>query len=424
MGKRDNLAAGIMTTFIIIIFVLTTYFLVDIFGIIDVPESISLTRFFKSTSEEIVATTLVDEFVVTEDNIDKWINQSIKQEEKKDDIQEEQPSDPFEGTIPEEIPQRDLTSQQVVTTEPEPEPEPDIPVSQPTTPTNATNRMYYYQLDIYGKMIYDRVLDNIENLKTGTYIVKFDTLFDDLLHEEGGDITLENSFQFGMNALLFDHPEIFFLDITKMYMSTEITSFGPLKTYRVSIGNLEGETYLSNTFYSKQDVEKVSEMLDIVKSNVRGRIEYEGPYGIIKGVHDYLIDTISYDKTLTKDNIYNIYGALINREAVCEGYAKSFKFLLDQFGIPCVIVCGTGRNSSGQIESHAWNYVQIDNNWYAIDVTWDDPVIIGDGYVSDSVYEKYFLKGSRTFFTDHIEDGRIVENSNFIYPSLSEENYY
>ncbi len=411
MGKKDNLAAGLMTAFIIIILLLTAYFCVDIFGIVDIPKSISLTRFFGNTTEEIISPRPVDEFQVTQDNIDEWINDNKDDEEEPS---EEEPVEVIERIMPEEEEQPE---------EQLPQEEEPAPVVTPAKRDNATNKMYYYQLDIYGKMIYDRVYDNIEKLKTGTYVVNFDTLFNDLLHEEGGDAVLEEAFQFGMNALLFDHPEIFFLDITKMYMSTEITSFGPLKTYRVSIGNLEGETYLSETFFNEQSVNMVTEMLETIKSNVRGTVIEGNTYDIVRTVHDYLIDTMDYDKSLEKDNIYNIYGALINREAVCEGYAKSLKYILDDFGIPCVIVCGIGQNSNGDTESHAWNYVRIDENWYAIDATWDDPVIVGDGYVSQNVYTKYFLKGSRDFFVDHTEDGRIVDDAHFIYPTLSEDNY-
>lgn len=412
MGKRDNLAAGLMTVFIIIILLVTAYFCVDIFGIVDVPQSISLTRFFGKTTEEVIASKPVDELVVTEENIDEWINNTIKDEEEKNP-EEEEPVEIIERILPEEPEVQE-----------DPKPEEQTPVVTPMPKkSNATNRMYYYQLDMYGKMIYDRIYDNIENLKTGTYTVEFDTLFNDLLHEEGGDAVLEQAFQFGMNALLFDHPEIFFLDITKMYMSTEITSFGPLKTYRVSIGSLEGETYLADTFFSEQSVNIVTEMLETVKSNIKGTTIEGNTYDIIRTVHDYLIDTVDYDKSLSKDNIYNIFGTLINREAVCEGYAKSLKYILDDFGIPCVIVCGTAQNSNGQTESHAWNYVKIDDYWYAIDATWDDPVIVGNGYVSENVFTKYFLKGARDFFVDHIEDGKIVDDSHFIYPTLSEDNY-
>jgi transglutaminase/protease-like cytokinesis protein 3 len=108
---------------------------------------------------------------------------------------------------------------------------------------------------------------------------------------------------------------------------------------------------------------------------------------------------------------------------VCEGYAKSFKYILDDLGIPCVIVCGVGQNSNGEIENHAWNYVKLKDKWYAVDCTWDDPIIIGSGYVSESVYTKNFLKGSREFFKDHTEDGKVVEGSQFVYPTLSEDDY-
>lgn len=399
MGKKDNLVAGIMVTLIILIFLLTTYFCLDIFGIIDVPDNLSLAKILGSRSEETVAVKPIEDLIITEENIDEWINENTNIENNEDSKTTEE----IEVVERQDIPQKDLQEEQVI--------------------EKATNKVYYYQLDMYGKMIYDRMYDNIENLKTGTFDVEFDTLFNDLLHEENGEATLENAFQFGMNALLFDHPEIFFLDITKMYMSTEITSLGPLKTYKVKIGGLDGESYLSNSFYSKQSVDVVSEMIETVKSNIIGSIITDNTYNKIKFVHDYLINTVSYDQTLSKDNIYNIYGALINKVAVCEGYSKAFKYIMDDFGIPCVIVCGIGQNSNGDTESHAWNYVKIDGKWYAIDCTWDDPVIVGNGYVSNSVFTKYFLKGSNDFFKGHIEDGKIVENSNFVYPTLSIDNY-
>ena len=39
-------------------------------------------------------------------------------------------------------------------------------------------------------------------------------------------------------------------------------------------------------------------------------------------------------------------------------------------------------------ESHIWNAVEIDNKWYHIDLTWDDPVV-DDG--KDYLKHDYFL---------------------------------
>ena len=144
----------------------------------------------------------------------------------------------------------------------------------------------------------------------------------------------------------------------------------------------------------------------------------------IRNVHDYLIYTAEYDFS-EEENVYNIYGTLINKRAVCEGYARTCKYLLDEMGIPCIIVCGIGKNSSGETESHAWNYIKLQDQWYALDITWDDPVIIGEGTgsLSNEVRYAYFLKGSESFFKDHYEDGNIVGDADFKYPQISVVDY-
>ena len=70
------------------------------------------------------------------------------------------------------------------------------------------NRFYYSQLDVYGKLIYDKLYENKDKLKTGTYTADFGTAFDELLHEENGSETLNNSFQLAINALTFDNPDL------------------------------------------------------------------------------------------------------------------------------------------------------------------------------------------------------------------------
>lgn len=147
-------------------------------------------------------------------------------------------------------------------------------------------------------------------------------------------------------------------------------------------------------------------------------------YEDIKMIHDYLIDTISYDSSLSKNNIYNVYGALINKESVCEGYARAFKYLLDELEIPCVMVIGTATNSQGETENHAWNYVQLQGIWYAIDTTWDDPVIIGGGTASEESKYKYFLVGADSINQDHFPSGQFTEGGKmFSYPELNQQGY-
>ena len=170
-------------------------------------------------------------------------------------------------------------------------------------------------------------------------------------------------------------------------------------------------------------------ILNIAISNIEGirnRLveECENKTNVekLRIVHDYLVDNTEYD-SLAGSNVYNIYGALINRKCVCEGYARSYKYILDEMNVPCIIACGIGTNSVGTTESHAWNYVIVDGIWYAVDTTWDDPVISGGGSARNLSRDTYFLKGSETFFKDHYEDGNIVGDYSFKYPSISVTDY-
>ena len=81
------------------------------------------------------------------------------------------------------------------------------------------------------------------------------------------------------------------------------------------------------------------------------------------------------------------YGALVNGHAVCGGYTAAAKLLFDMAGLTSAVVSGTARDVSGQ-ESHIWNAVLLEDDWYYTDVTWDDPVASGE--VPAHVSRAYF----------------------------------
>ena len=92
-------------------------------------------------------------------------------------------------------------------------------------------------------------------------------------------------------------------------------------------------------------------------------------------------------------------------------------------GIPCTLVIGKAKNSEGKVENHAWNYVKVDDKWYAIDVTWDDPVS-KTGWVSEESRYRYFLKGSDTILKDHTPSSQFTEGGKiFEYPQISKSDY-
>ena len=256
-------------------------------------------------------------------------------------------------------------------------------------------------------------------MKNGTFSIDFDTKFNDLLNSDNGEEKLSIAFQSAWNAYTYDNMDIFYINVEKLILTTQTTTILNISTNKVNLSNGNNASYLNNNFSTKQEIDEALSFLDGMRKEIGRQLEGQNDFEKIKQVHDWLIDNIEYDTRLEANEPYSIYGALVEGRAVCEGYARSFKYILDELGIPCVLVSGTGTNSNGETESHAWNYVQLNGEWYAIDVTWDDPIIIGNGYVSEDTRYRNFLKGSESFFENHREEGELSDNSiEFSFPEL------
>ena len=285
------------------------------------------------------------------------------------------------------------------------------------------DKYFYNQLDEKSRIIYRAFESNKEQMKTGTYQIELGTSFSDILSQSNGQELLGEYYQSAIEAYTYDNAEVFYLSPRKMYLNIETTTRGGNSTYNVYINAGNEANYLTEEFSSKEEINQAMAQIEQVKNQILQN-KTGNTYDDIKMVHDYLVDSISYDSSLSKENIYNIYGALVNRECVCEGYARAFKYLLDELDIPCVMVIGTGTNSQGETENHAWNYVQLNGTWYAVDSTWDDPVVIGGGSASEESRYKYFLVGREIIDQDHSPSGQFTEGGKvFSYPNLSNTSY-
>ena len=90
----------------------------------------------------------------------------------------------------------------------------------------------------------------------------------------------------------------------------------------------------------------------------------------------YLVQNVEYDyqnfvNNTIPDDSYSAYGALVNRVAVCSGYARAFNVLCDACDVPSMYISSSEMN-------HAWNQVCLEGKWYHVDVTWEDPIIGGN----------------------------------------------
>ncbi|MCM1307801.1 MAG: hypothetical protein NC223_04300 [Butyrivibrio sp.] len=131
----------------------------------------------------------------------------------------------------------------------------------------------------------------------------------------------------------------------------------------------------------------------------------------VKAIHDYIVMNVEYPAYIDMGNrsLFTAEGALINRLAVCQGYAEAFSLLCFKAGIQTEMVYGTADNGE-EIESHAWNLVRVDGVWYQLDVTWDDPVSVNSSGSSNLRYN-YFLVPDSVMNRNHMADSYTGKHS-------------
>lgn len=91
-------------------------------------------------------------------------------------------------------------------------------------------------------------------------------------------------------------------------------------------------------------------------------------------IYGWVVENVDYDWSHqdrmdeTPRESFTPYGGLVERKAVCLGFAATFQLLMDLAGVECITVVGASHNSTSD---HTWNMVRLNGAWYCVDVTWD-----------------------------------------------------
>lgn len=143
-------------------------------------------------------------------------------------------------------------------------------------------------------------------------------------------------------------------------------------TIRQSINYYAMQAYLLNSPIPDSEP-KAQELYEVIKTVLDAQIsEGMSDYEKELALHDYLVTHCKYSEDISQpagSDIYRAYGALVNQDAVCNGYAEALQLLFQCAGIKSEFVIGTADGVD-----HAWNLVEIDGKWYHLDATWDDPL--------------------------------------------------
>lgn len=293
--------------------------------------------------------------------------------------------------------------------------------TSPSAGTSTGTATYHYgQLTPLGKKIYDGMVEmsKTDDFKAGT--ASYD------LVSEGGLTTNDVSSNTELNKAMYaaryafyaDHPEIFYVDFSKLALRTTQGNDG---RKHVTIGSGRNANYLNEGFKNQAAVEyAIDEFNDRVDEIVEGanavteKLNGSLQAAKVKYVHKEINENVAYrmeDSAYPGDNpdsaklrdknddVFNNapllgtpYGVLVRKQGVCEGYARAFKAVMDKLGINCIQVQGAHQYSGEVAVGHMWNYVEItDSNpatssvakmraartiggkWYAVDATLDDP---------------------------------------------------
>lgn len=168
-------------------------------------------------------------------------------------------------------------------------------------------------------------------------------------------------------------------------------------------------------------LEILSEAAEIIDSIID---ESMSDYEKELAVHDYIVANCEYDTGLL--SVFGAYGkyssdpygALLKGKAICSGYTTTFQLFMDMLEIPCISL--KAGDTDG--EEHAWNMVQINDEWYYVDVTWDDP--IPDRGADDFIRHKYFNVTEDYMAKKHLWDTQDLPEATNFKDSYIEHNIY
>lgn len=203
--------------------------------------------------------------------------------------------------------------------------------------------------------------------------------------------------------------------------ANSVLDLSPLK-YLKSLEEVYIEYYNEQSVLDERLYKKYENMMkkaqEIVEKVIRpGMSDWEKELVL----HDYLVANTDYDyENFISDTVpeesHQPYGVLINKVAVCDGFARTMQILLNMVGIECEFIHGESNAETGWY-GHAWNLVKIDGKFYHLDVTFDNIDKDNRDTKNDSISHTYFNISDRQIALDHRWEKSV-------YPSCNNDSDY
>ena len=131
---------------------------------------------------------------------------------------------------------------------------------------------------------------------------------------------------------------------------------------------------VTNTL-KKYDTQAINKMYNIINTYIKPEMkDYEMEHMLLMQLIDGVTYSLHEDQSINATSMtHTLQGAFNeNQTIVCDGYAKSFMYLMNIVGVPTHLVLGTSVDATGESVGHAWNLIKIQGEYYHVDSTWTD----------------------------------------------------
>ena len=196
------------------------------------------------------------------------------------------------------------------------------------------------------KSAVEDIISDLNNLKTESDIQKYNIPLDNIQE-------LIDSLP---KAIQYEHPELFYVDLQ-----------GKNFSYKSEDGQTISSIIVKEPFtMEKDEISKAQKLIDDECDKISASVPKDATdVEKVLFVHDYITSHYEYDTTYQNRTLYT---AVRDKKCVCQGYSYLFMYVMNKY---FDIECTTVPSDTCQ---HMWNKVKIDDKWYNIDLTSDDPL--------------------------------------------------
>lgn len=223
------------------------------------------------------------------------------------------------------------------------------------------NSYYYNKLNDGQKKIYESIANAVKNFQSEFPIR-------DYVADNKENFAQEVSV--AIAAFINDHPEVFYIE-------------SQYSTYTLS--GFNGDIGYIKLNYTESTLEDVNSKIEIIKQKIQEYItgtENLSDYEKELYIHDKLAQNVTYSNLEDLPRAYHTAeGPFLENIGVCDGFTKTLQILYDQLGIDSIIVLGVLDDNP-----HAWNLVNIEDNWYHVDLTSSRSIVEETGIITHAYF--------------------------------------